>query len=169
MTIDYSKRALFSRKIFTPEQSLPTPLRPPGVASEDRFIKDCTRCDQCIKACAEQILFKGSGGYPEISFETGECTFCFDSIATCEPGALTMEQLPWAYVATTNSQCLPVNGVACQSCQDSCDQNAIEFNYTKTIPTPDIINERCNACGACVSVCPTKAISIQLPAKRDTN
>lgn len=136
-------------------------LRPPGAAAGDRFLEQCTRCGDCLKACPEQIIVAGDGGFPELRFSQDGCTGCAQCIEACDTGALhhglgNWPQGEWAL----NENCLPMKGVSCQSCKDACDEQAIRFPMTQAVPRPQIAVENCTSCGACVSVCPTDAIAI---------
>ena len=51
-------------------------IRPPWSVNEADFTDKCTRCGDCILVCETQIIVKGDGGFPEIQFDKGECTFC---------------------------------------------------------------------------------------------
>ena len=51
-------------------------IRPPWSVNEEDFTDKCTRCGDCILVCETQIIVKGDGGFPEIQFDKGECTFC---------------------------------------------------------------------------------------------
>ena len=54
-----------------------------------------------------------------------------------------------------------MNQVVCQSCQDTCETEAISFKYIHSkIPQPQIELDKCNGCGACVSICPQNAIEL---------
>lgn len=76
--------------------------------------------------------------------------------------ALDKNQHP-AFTATItiDEQCLAANSIYCQSCRDVCDENAITFDFfSQSIPTPEINNDACTSCGACISSCPQSAIHI---------
>jgi ferredoxin-type protein NapF len=69
--VDASRRGFFRGR--------PRPkaeIRPPWALAESLFTDCCTRCNDCIDACPEQIIVIGDGGYPTIDFKRGECTFC---------------------------------------------------------------------------------------------
>lgn len=67
-------------------------LRPPWSSSE--FIDCCERCGECIKACPENILEKGRGGYPQVNFQHGECTFCERCVDQCPNDTLQKARTP---------------------------------------------------------------------------
>ncbi len=60
------------------------PVHLPWVRNELEFIDTCSRCHDCTSACSEKIIIKGDGGFPEINFNRGECTFCGDSKIRCD-------------------------------------------------------------------------------------
>jgi ferredoxin-type protein NapF len=67
----------------------------------------------------------------------------------------------WRNKSEINSQCLNNKGVYCQSCKDSCDEQAIVFTQLgRGIQLPEIISERCTHCKECVKSCPVDAITI---------
>lgn len=141
-------------------------VRPPWLLDLDNFTDTCTRCSNCISACPEHIIKAGDGGFPEIQFNHGECTFCERCADAC-PEHLFGEKRsepPWDNKAVIGEKCLAMNQVSCQSCQDACEPRAIRFTPTLgRVAQPQINNDDCNSCGACVSVCPTNAITIQQP------
>lgn len=81
---------------------------------------------------------------------------------SCDDGVFNtpLEHAPWSHKAIATDSCLPKKGIACQSCQDSCDVRAISFSPRIGGPaSPEIDHDVCNGCGACFSVCPTDAIA----------
>jgi len=130
------------------------------------FHSVCTRCDDCQNACPEQIIGKDDNGYPQINFKKGECLFCGNCTRACSHDLFEtdLSLSPWDYVATINTQCLAKNNIACQSCQDSCEQPAIKFQFALSkSPQPVIDLAACNGCGACVAICPTFAVAVVPP------
>ncbi len=83
-------------------------------------------------------------------------------VLVCEqPIFRSLEEEPWAHKVEITTQCLTENRVECRSCQDSCPMNAIRFRLQLGgVAKPILDLESCNGCGACLSVCPTKAIKI---------
>jgi len=139
-------------------------IRPPWSLVENEFINSCTQCNECVDKCPEKIIVKGDGGYPVINFDLGGCTFCQDCVAACDEGALTTnntEQLPWNITANVSSECISLHGVACRSCADSCEEEAITFRLqVGGISQPEINTGSCTGCGFCIVTCPVKAIKI---------
>jgi len=58
--------------------------------------------------------------------------------------------------AIDRSACIAWNGVVCMSCRFACAAGAIVMN---TQNRPEVNEDDCTACGDCVPVCPTSAIS----------
>lgn len=187
--IDHSRRAFFSRPTSLKIQSANNnnavaprflPQRPPWALSEAQFTDICTRCNECITACEEDIILKGDGGFPEINFNRGECTFCEACIDACEPKALfkhvaehTNQQAFYFEIAIDNS-CLAKQKTHCQSCKDVCDSGAISMPWPTdislgAIQTPEIAIADCTSCGACVSTCPSQSIRITPSISPNTN
>lgn len=136
-------------------------LHPPWSASV--FIEQCQRCDDCIRACPENILLRGDGGYPQIDFSRNACTFCKACVEACRYEALDGQlPQPWSLRALVNVHCLSAKGIVCRACGDSCEQRAIRFQLqTGGRSTPVINNNSCNGCGACIGVCPANAIQME--------
>ncbi|HSQ02559.1 MAG TPA: ferredoxin-type protein NapF [Burkholderiales bacterium] len=137
------------------------PLRPPWALDEAAFLQRCTRCDACRDACPSAILVHGTGGYPEVDFTRGECTFCGECLNACSAGALQLRNLPWSLRPAISGACLARNRVACRSCGDACSAHALRFGLAPGgVAIPYIVDDACTGCGACVSVCPVSAIAV---------
>lgn len=186
--IDHSRRAFFRRpsSLKAPvvtaevakEEAIPAgllPQRPPWALAESDFTDHCTRCRECISACEEEIIVIGDGGFPEVDFSRGECTFCEACIETCaqqaqrsnSPAALAKIEghKPFNFNIQIDDSCLAKQKTHCQSCKDVCDTDAITMPWPKdaslgAIQTPEIHIEDCTSCGACISTCPSESISI---------
>ena len=156
-SVDQSKRSFLKGRI----RSGLVAVRPPWAV--DRFLELCNRCHACIDQCEERILFKGDGGYPQVSFKSGGCNWCEACVAACETSALDYQQTPpWKLKASVTQRCLSSAGVICRSCADACVENAIYFNIQNgVVATPSINDDLCDGCGFCFSVCPENAIEIR--------
>ncbi len=138
--------------------------RPPWALPENDFINTCTGCNECIDKCPERIIVKGEGGFPTVNFDFGACTFCQDCVAACDEAALSITdagQAPWNLTANITPDCISLHGVACSSCADSCEEEAISFRHQiGGISQPEIKTGLCTGCGACTATCPVDAIKI---------
>ncbi len=143
------------------KSSGPDPVRPPW--TREAAIKSlCTGCDKCSEYCPEGIIFRGNGGYPEVSFEKGECTFCGKCADVCVDGVFDRDQSTWNTELLVSEACFLNSAIYCRSCGDMCQERAIRFSMKaggRADMTVD--TELCTGCGACVSVCPANAITIQ--------
>ena len=140
------------------------PIRPPWALKESLFLESCSRCSDCVSACTQGIIMRGAGGFPEISFKQGECTFCNDCATACKTNALTasdLNGLAWKLDVSIQSSCLSLNAVVCRACGDSCDVQAIYFKLkVGGVSEPQIAQDNCTGCGACLAVCPVDAVKI---------
>tara|TARA_B110000211_G_scaffold233854_2_gene301322 strand:- start:32060 stop:32578 length:519 start_codon:yes stop_codon:yes gene_type:complete len=158
--VDLSRRNFMRAK----KVSSPPAIRLPWTADEALFTRGCTQCGDCISACEENIIIKGDGGFPEINFSAGECSFCQACVKSCkEPLFNSLDTLPWQLDIEIQSSCLAKKQIHCQICQDSCEPEAIVFKYLhSSVPQPEITLEDCTSCGACVAVCPESAINLSV-------
>jgi ferredoxin-type protein NapF len=144
------------------------PIRPPWSLPEPDFITACDRCGECAKSCGSRLITPGSGGFPEIDFARGECSFCADCVGACGTGALRRETdaQPWRLSAVLGEGCIALRGVVCGSCGDVCGSAAIRFTPAMGgVARPSFAAERCSGCGACFGVCPAGAIEMRsMPA-----
>ncbi len=166
--VDLARRNFFRGK----KTSTPPVIRLPWVTDEQHFIDGCTQCGDCITSCEEKIIVKGAGGFPEIDFSKGECSFCQKCVDVCPQPLFVNNKKDnknaWELDIKIKDNCLAMNQVVCQSCQDCCESEAITFTYLQSkTPQPQISLDKCNGCGACVAICPPSAIELtpKLPIK----
>jgi ferredoxin-type protein NapF len=146
-------------------------IRPPWSKAEALFTELCARCGDCISACPQQILIKGSGGFPSIDFSLGPCTFCRACVEACRHHAFETpirdEAPAWELDVSITENCLSLQGIVCRSCSDACEPAAIRFRLkTRGRSSPQVIDHLCTGCGECFAVCPSRAISV-LPNQRE--
>jgi ferredoxin-type protein NapF len=138
------------------------PRRPPWARAEATFIRLCDCCGDCVDACPERILVNGRGGYPQVDFSRGGCTFCAECVRVCRRGGLQRHAGdPWDLKAYIARSCLAHHDQACDACGEHCPLSAIHFRQqVGGPPIPMLDQGLCTGCGHCVSVCPSSAISI---------
>lgn len=143
-------------------RSAATPLRPPWT-DNGRVLDACTACGDCITSCPQDILSPDSAGHPILSFAARECTLCGACAAVCaQPVFLAPASPPFDHVAAPGADCFARRGVHCQTCGDACPAGAIRFVHRLGgPPLPEVVEDRCTGCGACISVCPAAAISVR--------
>lgn len=141
------------------------PLRPPWAIDENLFTEICNSCGECISQCPTHIIKPARGNFPVIDFSSGECLFCEQCVDACKPHALLKSEnkKPWTIKASIDkNSCIAYHGVECRSCYDPCEARAIMMPpRLGGISIPVISSNSCTGCGACVSVCPVSAASIQ--------
>ena len=141
-------------------------IRPPWAVVEELFVQRCVRCDECINHCETRIIHRGVGGYPQIDFSQGSCSFCGECVKVCSYQALAFAadptQPPWSHLVEFGDDCLARNGVICRSCGERCEEAAIHFQLlTRGRATPSLDGARCSGCGDCLNACPTGSIRIR--------
>ena len=135
-------------------------LRPPYHDDIGAFDRECQNCDAlCATSCQEQIIVIDKDKTPILDLSKSGCTYCDDCAVACVPNVLTIEnkKLINATVSINQKSCLSWEGVMCFSCKDPCLEDAIEF---KAMFMPIIDENKCTACGFCISRCPAFAIDI---------
>ncbi len=134
-------------------------VRPPYNTDASLFHSLCPTCEEkpCAKACEEEIIFIDASGLPALNFAHRGCTFCDACADACTPGVLSDKTLHYisAKVEIDVLKCIAWHGVMCNSCKDPCHEDAIAF---LGLFRPEIVDEKCTACGWCLHVCPTDAI-----------
>ncbi|RTZ17370.1 ferredoxin-type protein NapF [Vibrio aquaticus] len=155
--IDLSKRRFFSKRTVDD-----TTIRLPWLANASKFTEQCTRCGKCAESCETNIIIHGDGGFPQVDFNKGECTFCYGCANACPESLFDKEENnPWEAKATILESCLATQNVECRSCGDMCDTMAIQFKLEiGKVAQPNLNLDECTGCGACVAVCPTSSINV---------
>ena len=145
------------------EEESPLLVRPPYGSSESLFQSECPSCESkaCVTSCDEKIIFIAEDGTPTLSFNKNGCTFCDECANVCEANVLSLENTQtatWlnAVFKISLDDCVAHHGVICHSCKEPCIDDAILFNG---MFNPVIDDDKCTACGFCISRCPTQAIS----------
>jgi ferredoxin-type protein NapF len=136
-------------------------LRPPYFSDESLFHNECSKCEaKCATVCEEEIIKIADDKTPYLDFSHNGCTYCDECVKACEFGVLTLEdkKLLNATISINKSNCVSWNHTMCFSCKDPCLENAIDF---AAMFMPDI-NDKCTACGFCISRCPTNAIELKV-------
>ncbi|QFR43682.1 ferredoxin-type protein NapF [Sulfurimonas sp. CVO] len=136
-------------------------LRPPYYTDESLFHNECSKCDAaCATVCEEDIIKISDDKTPYLVFSNSGCTYCDKCAEACKFGVLNIEnkKLINATITINKNSCLSWNHTMCFSCKDPCLDNAIDFQ-AMFMPT---INDKCTACGFCISRCPTNAIHIKV-------
>lgn len=139
-------------------------MRPPWAVAEETFATSCDRCNDCVYACPERVIRFGSGGFPEMDFSEGGCSFCGECVSACSGKALKADPRrdpPWHLVVEIGDSCLANKGVVCRSCGEACDEGAIRFRLrVGGAAEPRLDTAACTGCGYCISVCPVNALRI---------
>ena len=150
------------------------PLRPPGAIREASFPGVCIRCGNCERACPAQIIRPdlGTAGLaslmtPVLRFDADYChENCHRCTEVCPSGAIAQLSLTQKHKhligqATIDvERCLLADGKECTACITHCPFGAL------SVQSPDggftnrpIVNPaKCNGCGACEAVCPTRPL-----------
>ncbi|OEH85966.1 hypothetical protein BHU72_03630 [Desulfuribacillus stibiiarsenatis] len=134
-------------------------LRPPGAIDELEFISTCLRCGKCQVSCQKgciEILDQEKGiglGTPYIQYKNQSCDFCLECIKVCRSGALLHPEDTELVIGNAHIhqyKCLAWQGAICNNCVHSCKNKAIKLKDNRY---PDIIEELCRGCGACMIQC----------------
>ncbi len=163
-------------------------IRPPGVNDEDKFLKTCVRCGNCMKVCITNglhptLLKSGIAGLwspqlvPEIGYCEYNCTLCGEVCPTKAIPELTLfekkkEILGLAII--DESICYPHSqNKQCIVCEEHCpiSEKAIKLKNRITssgeiIMLPYVDKNLCVGCGICQNKCPARpARAIKVKSK----
>lgn len=154
-----SRRAFLTR--FKASSDEVMPIRPPWT-TEARIEDKCTGCMECVSACPEGILFSHDNR-PYLKPGVGECTFCEACAQACQEDLFDLTAEPWDLKAQIDeNKCLLTSGVSCQTCTDICEPRALKFDMrVRPAGKINLQTDACTGCGACLTTCPTQAISLK--------
>ena len=145
-------------------------VRPPGGQDEGHVLSACIRCEKCYEVCPHRAiapahLEAGLVGMrtPVMDFSRGYCTFCEKDndgrplcVAACPSGALALDDDARAQdtliglAVIDECECLAFGVARCRRCVDACPYEAVKLDDAQQ---PYVIEDKCNGCGACESVC----------------
>ena len=148
-------------------------VRPPGGQDESHLVSACIRCERCYEACPRRVIVPahvedGLLGMrtPALDFGSGWCDFCAEGnggvpqcVEVCPTEALalpegaTAEGTVLGLAVIDEQQCLAFRNTSCKFCYDAYPYDAIELSTENKNPWPRVVEDRCNGCGACESVC----------------
>ena len=141
-------------------------IRPPWSVDESVFTQACTRCYKCAESCHSQLIVKGTGGFPEMSFLRHGCDYCEACVRACPENVLIKNEIAekpaWQQCAVIDESCFSTRGTVCRACGEVCESQAIKFKpAVGGVSTINLNPASCDGCGECVHVCPAHAIKIQ--------
>jgi len=123
--------------------------------------EQCTYCGICREACRSGLIDVALGRLPSVRFDNGGCSFCGACANACPEDLFDRDRPAWSLIARVEGPCLTLPVATCGLCETVCDPAAIRLTVTGGGATLAAIDaDRCNGCGACVSVCPTNAIAM---------
>lgn len=145
-------------------------VRPPGGQDETRLLSACIRCEKCLEVCPHDIIRPshiedGILGIrtPTLDFSQGWCDWCVEpngGAPLCEqacptealhlPAGSTAKDTLLGRARITEDWCLAYRLIGCKFCYDACPYEAMGLDDQGR---PYVIEEKCNGCGACESVC----------------
>ena len=157
-------------------------LRPPGSVDDTKFKGLCARCGNCVKVCPRGIIRQDlrlgdPAGLltPIVHFEKGDqdnyrkhcCRKCHACTQVCPTGAIAPLSLaeklcrPIGLAKVHMPDCILTHGGHCGACLfELCPRDAISIDKLSIFPEILIDPAKCNGCGACVPICPVKAIEV---------
>lgn len=143
-------------------------VRPPGGQDEDALVSACIRCEKCYEVCPRGVIAPAhledgilNMRTPVMDFSANWCDWCTEEnggtplcVASCPTEALKTGSTPETGIlglAELNQDlCLAYRLIGCRFCYDACEYEAMALDENNR---PYVLNDACNGCGACESVC----------------
>lgn len=146
-------------------------LRPPGVASESKFLADCIRCGKCGEVCPNRAInfFSFENGLasldtPYIIPREQACILCMKCGDICPTGALKsiaheaediIANVKMGKARVDMNLCLSYQGKTCGVCYRACPLQDVSIRVGY-LEQPHVL-DACVGCGLCERSC------IQIP------
>lgn len=151
-------------------------IRPPGALPEPEFLRRCTRCGECMRACPTNTLQPdwyraGLEGLwaPRMNLRHAacdqNCNVCGLVCPTESIRPLKLTERRYARVGIAiilRDKCLPwAQDQRCLICEEQCPYKAIVFiqDNQHRFDLPVVEDYKCNGCGQCEDKCPVKGDS----------
>lgn len=145
-------------------------IRPPGGQNEERLISACIRCEKCYEICPRDVIKPAhiedglvNMRTPTFDFSENWCNWCTEEhggtplcVQACPTEALKLpegaspENTIIGKAVINTEWCLAYKLIGCRFCFDTCEYEAMELDRNNR---PMVIEDLCNGCGACESVC----------------
>lgn len=148
----------------------PPPLRPPGAAAEESFLRLCVRCGRCVTVCPHQSL-ELLGGFgrarrtPRVLPRKTPCYLCMKCPPICPSGALDpsvtdMRRAGMGRAYIRKDRCHNyTDGTICMTCYDRCPlRGSAVVLLNGLVPA---VTTACVGCGVCDYVCPVHAVEVR--------
>lgn len=157
--------SLTRRDFLRSRVSVPLPEFRPPWSDEATIQAACTGCGDCITACPQNILELDGNKRVRVALRGSECTFCGACADACAEPVFDLDHSPpWPVVAEISGNCLMVAGISCQLCTDICEPRALRLDLgVRPVGAIRLDTAACTGCGACLSLCPSDAITLSDP------
>jgi ferredoxin-type protein NapF len=162
----------------------PRAIRPPGTGDEAVFLRRCSRCGACARACPAGIIefggtSDGVAGFlaPRLNFERDYCQPACDACGrVCPTGAIRRFRLqdkhspPLGIAEVDAGNCLSAQGRECGTCVNACPHGALDTNWDAKEQVNRVVVDAdvCTGCGCCEYVCPAEPKAIRVRARAQT-
>lgn len=145
---DPNRRALFSRlRPVKNKKNMFT--RPPQADIEVEFLRKCSQCGHCVRACPSNLIAL-EHGFPILG--TG-CDGCLKCVISCPTDALLKDRVK----ILIDYRCKANIAQHCMSCCEVCPTSAITIEPSSR---PAVEIDKCVGCGDCVTACEFNAIAL---------
>jgi ferredoxin-type protein NapG len=134
------------------------------------MISACIRCERCYEICPRSVIAPAhiENGIvamrtPTFDFSRDYCDWCQESnggqplcVNACPtlalelPTGATPENTILGKADLNTDWCLAYKLIGCRYCYDACPYEAMDLDSSGR---PYVIEDKCNGCGACESVC----------------